>query len=442
MTVDIKRWPTRPLDCWGKAKELRLNHYQEFLTARDEGKLVVSGSATSFSVLISGLGDYAFLASEPYSAAVATEPQFAQACAETVEAKHYSRDLCAYMRNYWGSMYLDRYFFGGRFPKFDFCLQAHYCDSHAKWFQVVTEHLDLPYFAIDLLNGPVDRLEDRRDYIAGQLLDAIDWMEKVTGRKWDPDRARPAIINEFTNMALWAEICTLNKNVPAPLDEKSMYTLYVLNTLIRERPETVDFYRELRDEVRDRVADGVAAVSGERCRILSDSQPPWYFLKVFRYMEQYGAVGVGSGYTFGLSGSWEQQEDGSLGPAKTPMEKGMPLETREDLVRALADWWSVHFSSAPDSMSILDFHLPSERNRALIKMVEEWRCQGVVMHLNRGCEGSTYGQMENRLALLEAGIPVMTYEGNMADKREFDEAQTLDRLESFMESLGLSRLAD
>jgi benzoyl-CoA reductase subunit B len=93
-------------------------------------------------------------------------------------------------------------------------------------------------------------------------------------------------------------------------------------------------------------------------------------------------------------------------------------------------------------MSILDFHLPSERNQALIKMVEEWQCQGVIMHLNRGCEGSTYGQMENRLALLEAGIPIMTYEGNMADKREFDEAQTLDRLESFMESLGLSRLAD
>ena len=38
---------------------------------------------------------------------------------------------------------------------------------------------------------------------------------------------------------------------------------------------------------------------------MSDTQPPWGFLKVFRYLEEYGAVSVGSLYTFGLEGIWE-----------------------------------------------------------------------------------------------------------------------------------------
>ena len=42
--------------------------------------------------------------------------------------------------------------------------------------------------------------------------------------------------------------------------------------------ESKDFYYELRDEVRDRVKRGIAAVATERFRVMIDSQPPWGFL--------------------------------------------------------------------------------------------------------------------------------------------------------------------
>ena len=60
-----------------------------------------------------------------------------------------------------------------------------------------------------------------------------------------------------------------------------------------------------------------------------------------------------------------------------------------------------------------------------------------MLHYNRGCEGLTIGIAENRLALLDAGYPVMTFEGNMGDEREFDEARTMARIDTFMERLGL-----
>ena len=56
-------------------------------------------------------------------------------------------------------------------------------------------------------------------------------------------------------------------------------------------------------------------------------------------------------------------------------------------------------------------------------------------------EGLTIGIAENRLALIEAGFPVMTFEGNMGDEREFDKAKTVARIDAFMETLGLRKLA-
>jgi benzoyl-CoA reductase subunit B len=50
--------------------------------------------------------------------------------------------------------------------------------------------------------------------------------------------------------------------------------------------------------------------------------------------------------------------------------------------------------------------------------------------------------MEVRHALIEAGYPVMTYEGNVADPAEFDEARTLGRIAAFMESLGIKKIKE
>jgi len=65
---------------------------------------------------------------------------------------------------------------------------------------------------------------------------------------------------------------------------------------------------------------------------------------------------------------------------------------------------------------------------------------GAILHYNRGCEGLSVGIAENRLGLIKGGVPVMTYEGNMADEREFDQSRAYARVDSFMENLGLERL--
>jgi len=335
------------------------------------------------------------------------------------------------MRNYWGSVILDEYAFGGKFPKPDFMWQDHICCSHAKWYQVASElEGGIPTFCIDVAVGPyMDVTKNRLEYVVNQMHDGIEWLEKTTGRKYDDEKLIEAVHNECRSTSLWAEICELNKAVPAPLDEKSMYSLYVLGTLEKHSKVVADFYQELLDEVKYRVENQIAAVKHERCRLMSDTQPPWGFLKIFRYLEKFGAVSVGSLYTFGLIGVWEDKEDGTWGPRTTPQQKGIKIENRDQALRILADW----NLSKPEWQHFYSPHLKSDM---MARIAKEWKLDGIMLHYNRGCEGLSVGIAENRLALIEQGFPVMTFEGNMGDEREFDEAQTVSRIDSFMETLG------
>ena len=171
-----------------------------------------------------------------------------------------------------------------------------------------------------------------------------------------------------------------------------------------EREALLDFITDRNTELitpriggKDRVAKGVAAVPTERFRIFEDCAPPWYYLDLYRQFEQYGAVCVGSHYIFGLIGMWEEDAQGNRIARKTPQQLGIEIKTREDAARVMADWY-----------------------------------------LTKPLMGQSIA--ETRLALLDAGLPVLTYEADMADFRSFDETRILARLEAFMEGLGLHRL--
>jgi benzoyl-CoA reductase subunit B len=430
------KYPTEPLKCWNSAKTLRENYYKDFAEAHDKGGLRWAGGAWSFDAIPAGLGDDVYsLTGEPYGATVAFNDKLALECHEATEAKGFARDLCSYMRNYWGSILINKYAwpqFSEEFPKPDFIWQDHICCSHTKWYQVASDlEGGIPMFSIDVSVGPYEeRTEHKINYIVSQMHDGIKWLEKVTGRDYDDELLIKAVKNEFRSCHYWSAVCELNKNIPAPLDEKSMYSLYVLGTLRKSAQWTADFYeKELYPEVKDRVARGIAAVGNEKCRIMTDTQPPWAFLRIFRYLEQYGCISIGSLYTFGLIGLWEDKEDGTWGPKSIP---DIEITNRDEALRALADW----NLSKPEWQH---FYHPKLKSDMMIRIAKEWKLDGVFLHFNRGCEGLSLGIAENRLAIQKAGIPTMPFEGNMGDEREFDLERTMKRVDAFMESLGIEK---
>jgi len=443
MSEETKKYPTEPLKCWDEAKNLRKKYYEDYLTAHEKGGLRWAGGAWTFSAVLAGLGEDVYgITSEPYGATVAFFKDFASRCHDATEAAGFPRTLCAYMRNYWGSILLDKYILADGaivdgFPTPDFIWQDHICCSHAKWYQVVKwlekkKGKEVPMYCVDVSVGyALEPMEEyKTNYIVQQLSDGIDWLEKVTGRRYDDKLLCEAVWNEIRATCLWAEICALNQAVPAPLDEKSMYSLYVIGTLMKHKPECVAFYEMLKEEVKDRARRGLAAVPTERFRVITDTQPPWGFLKIFREMEKYGAVSLGSLYTFGLIGMWEYRPDGTWAPKPLPLKKP---QTREEALWTLVEW-------TLNKPEWAHFYQPELKTKMMTSIVKQWAVDAVLLHYNRGCEGLSLHIAENRLGLLEAGIPVFPFEGNMGDEREFDFTGTMARLAAFFESMGLKKL--
>ena len=433
---EIKRYKTEPLKCWDKAKELRLQYYKDYAEAKSKGGFRWSGGAEAVDVIPYAFGDDVHaLTAEPYAAAIAFNPEFAHECEQALEAKGWARDMCAYMRNYWGSVLINKYAFGGEFPKPDFNLQSGFCCTHAKWFQVLSLWEDVPYYNIDISVPPFWKEEqpNRVQYIVDQMHEAIEFVEKATGRKCDDERLIEGVYNDSRTTSLWAKISELNQATPAPIDEKSMYSLYVFTTLDRAKKEFVEFYEELYAETKDRVERGIAALATERFRLMSDSQPPWAFLRVWRYLEQFGVVSTGSIYTVGLEGVWDIDADYHMTPREDLKSRGVVLTNRDDALRAMADW---HMRRPIFSM----FYNTDWKSKLMMQYAKQWHCDAAMLHLNRGCEGTSLGVMENRTALQNTGLPVLTYEGNMGDDRDFDEGRTIARIDTFMEGLGLKKL--
>jgi len=431
-------YPSEPLKCWNKAKELRNRFYRNFAEAKEKGGVRWMGSAWAFDAVPSGLGEDVYcITGEPYGATCAFDRPLSAKYLEATENFGFARDLCSYMRNYWGSILTNNYALGGEFPKADFAWSQHICCSHAKWYQNACELEggDVPFFGVDVGAGAYppfepEMYEHRVKYVADQLMDGIDWMQKVTGREYNDELFFRAVWNDIRSTNKWAQICMLNRAVPAPLDEKSIYTFYVLGTLQKSNGEFADFYDEFYDEVKDRVDRGIAAVGNEQARVISDSQPPWGFLKIFRYLETWGTVSIGSLYSFGLEGMWLYDEkNNDLRPRPLPQKRP---ETREEACMMLADW---HLSKP----MYQHYYHPEHKTKMMDAIVNHWKVDGVLLHYNRGCEGTSVSIAENRLGLLERGHKVMSFEGNMGDEREFDEQATINRIDIFLESLGLKK---
>ncbi|MDH5695870.1 MAG: 2-hydroxyacyl-CoA dehydratase, partial [Dehalococcoidia bacterium] len=338
------------------------------------------------------------------------------------------------------SIVLNEYAFGGEWPKADFIFQNHICCSHAKWLQVASELEggDVPFFCFDVGVGAFDKIGERQiNYVVEQLHDGIAFLERVTGRKLSDEKLIRNVYNTYRSNCYWAKTCELNQAIPAPLDEKTMFSLYVLGTLEKSNEAIADFYeKELYPETKDRVANQIAAVGDERCRMLGDSQPPWGFLRVYRYLEQYGVVSVANLYTFSLVGWWKIDKKGNLVPWPTIEEQGITIKDRDHALRLLAE------GELKGKLEWAPFYGAKYKNDLVTKLAKQWKCDAAIIHLNRGCEGTAQHQMEMKIALQKLGLPVMTFEGNMADEREFDEGRTKRFIDLFItETLGLKKVA-
>ena len=113
-------------------------------------------------------------------------------------------------------------------------------------------------------------------------------------------------------------------------------------------------------------------------------------------------------------------------------EQGITIKDRDHALRLLAE------GELKGKLMWAPFYGANYKNDIVTKIAKQWKCDASIIHLNRGCEGTAQHQMEMKIAVQNLGLPVMTFEGNMADEREFNEGRTTRFIDLLVtETLGL-----
>ena len=329
--------------------------------------------------------------------------------AQVAEERGFSRDLCGYARTDFGSLYTGNSPIGG-LPKPDFLLCCNnICGTVTKWYQQLQRDLDVPLIYIDT---PFVHDEKPTDaaiaYVRAQLMDMITAVGDIVGTPIEMDTLFQMLISGREASVLWGDILDLLAAKPAPISSFDTFIHMAPIVVMRGLEKCLDYYKLLHEEVKQRVADGIAAVPGERFRLGWDNIAIWYNLRdMAKKFAKSQACLVAATYTYG----WATQA---------------MSDDYDDPMDAMAAGYTASYINSGFQV----------RKKVLASMVEKYDLDGMVMHSNRSCRAYSIG-MYDLARFLEEGCDaaVLMIEADHCDPRSFATEQTFTRIDAFIETL-------
>lgn len=326
---------------------------------------------------------------------------------EAAEAEGYNRDVCSYFRCDRGSTLLGKSPVGG-LPHPDFLFGCNnICGTIMKWYEIASRHFEVPFLFVDTPFVHSQLLNHAVKYVKKQLESMIPVLESLTGHEFDESQFEKTLQLSKKCVSLWKDILRYGIHSPSPLTCFDAFTQMAPIVSLRGTEEAISHYTTLKAELEERIEKGIAAVEGEKIRLLWDNIPLWYAMRdLSELFAAHGACLVADTYT----NAW----------ATATIDVHNPMES---LAR---NYIEIYLNISTDLMY--------ERIKPLIKA---FHVDGMVMHSNRSCKPYSLGQYDlARLIREDIGIPVMIIEADMVDSRVYAQAQTHTRLEAFLESLG------
>src|SRR4030042_795729 len=229
-------------------------------------------------------------------------------------------------------------------------------------------------------------------------------MEKYTNKKLEADKLREVVTYSDQASALWDEIDDMRSAVPTPISQIDVFTCLFPLVTLKGTKEAVEFYKQLRDEVKMRVDNKVGFVPDERFRLIWDMFPIYHNMRLLNYFAEFGAAFVTDLYGNAFSGRLNSA----------------------DPYGSLADRYLSFFMRAA-SWGKAELYK---------KRIKKYHVDGIVFHSNRCCRWFTAEQPDIGCILRdELGLPSLMFEGNMVDPRGYNDTQVKAKIESFIEML-------
>lgn len=340
----------------------------------------------------------------------------------------HSEDVCTYVKCDIGMMKSGNVGpTGERLPNPDLLLLSYTgCFTFLKWFELLRQEYSSPTVMLHVpyqADGQITA--SQRTYVVEQLKKkVIPALERISGKKFDIDKLR-----EQLRLSARAEddlvwVLRSARHRPSPIDAYfgGVYYLGPIFSAFRGTQDACDYYRELREEVQERLDLGLGPVTPdgplerERFRVVVEGPPNWTsFREFWKMFADEGAVVVASTYTK-VGGTYD------FGFRHDP---DRPLES-------LAEYCLGCYTN---------LNLPT-RVDVLCQYMDEYAADGLLVHSVKSCNSFSAGQ----LAMLNeverrTGKPVGFLESDLVDPRYFSAANIKNRLESYFQMVEQKRAA-
>jgi benzoyl-CoA reductase/2-hydroxyglutaryl-CoA dehydratase subunit BcrC/BadD/HgdB len=352
---------------------------------------------------------------ENFAAACAVARVSQQLC-EAAEAEGYPIELCSYVRTNLGALITGKNPMGRTLPKPDVIAYLNgRCASYAGWGMALKDLFpDVPLFAIDvppLRDGMTkDEYEDAQRYVVGQMRDVVNALDGWRGRRYDMDRLAEGVDNTGKGARAFLALQETLKTKPAPISLFDIFFQLFPFVCLRGRPEVAEYYTAATEEVKQRIADGYAAVPDEKFRIYWDGIAIWTRLvNQFNQLAKHNASLVAAAYT-------KQWVDPCL-----DYDGRRPLESLADgLLRGYMNM------GLQDKVSFVE------------QLVRDYDTDGIIMQVSRSCKPMFIDEYAvTRQVSERTGVPFCEVNGDMADPRLYSEQEIETRIDAF-----LTRLAE
>ncbi len=383
-----------------KLNQIIVNHYKDAYTAKENGEKV-GWCASNFPQEIFETLGVKVCYPENQAAAIAARGAGEKMC-DIAEEDGYSNDICAYARISLAYMKI-KDAPEQNMPQPDFLLCCNnICNTMIKWYENISKELNIPLILIDIPFNPDYEVSDAQiKYVKSQFLDAISQLEEVTGKKWDEKRFKEVMAISNRTSKAWLEATSYTKYKPSPLSGFDLLNHMAVAVCARGTIEAAEAFEALIEEYKNAVVEGTSTFRGEeKHRIMFEGIACWPHLRTtFKGLKSRDINMVATIYADAF---------------------GFIYEDLDGLIES--------YCSVPNAMNI-------EKARDVRKgIVKNTNTEGILVHTNRSCKlwsGFMY-EMSRQIGE-QCDVPVVSFDGDQADPRNFSEAQYETRVQGLTE---------
>ncbi len=155
---------------------------------------------------------------------------------------------------------------GERLPDPDLLLLSYTgCFTFMKWFEILAQEYDAPTVMLHVpYQGDGVITDSMRKYVVDQLRNkVIPALEEISGKSYDEDRLKEMLARSALAEDNLVYVFESAKNRPSPIDAYfgGVYYIGPIFTAFRGTQDAVDYYKELRGEIDERVRLGKGPVT-------------------------------------------------------------------------------------------------------------------------------------------------------------------------------------